>query len=302
MELNKGTDTMQIDDSTLKREARKREFKRHWRKFRRRPVAVIGLVIVGLFLVMTIAAPLIAPFDPYETNTSNRLLSPGEQGHVLGTDELGRDILSRIFHGSRYSLLIGIGSVGIAALIGIPIGLIAGYYEGKIGNLLMRAMDIVLAFPTILLALIIISILGPSFYNALLALSICTIPTFARITRSDVLILKNNEYVEASKAMGSSNRWIIMWHIFPNLVSQLIIWITLNISSAILTGAGLGFLGLGAQPPTPEWGVMLANGRQYIARAHHLTTFPGLAILLLALGLNLLGDGLRDTLDPRLTD
>ena len=265
-------------------------------------MAVIGLVIVLIFVVVCITAPILAPFNPYETNTSKRLLKPGEEGHILGTDELGRDLLSRIIYGSRYSLLIGVGSVGLGAVVGIPIGLIAGYYEGKIGNILMRIMDVLLAFPNILLALIIVSILGPSLYNALIALSVWSIPSFARIARSEVLTLKNLEFVEASKAMGSRDRWIILWHIFPNLVSQLIVWITLNISSAILTGAGLGFLGLGAQPPSPEWGVMLANGRQYIMRAHHLTTFPGLAILILALGLNLLGDGLRDTLDPRLKD
>ncbi|HPA54100.1 MAG TPA: ABC transporter permease [Bacillota bacterium] len=302
MESNNNTASMPMNDAKIEREARIRELKRFWLQFSKRPVAVLGLVIVLIFLVMCITAPLIAPFDPYESDTSKRLLKPGEEGHILGTDELGRDLFSRIIFGSRYSLLIGVGSVGLGALIGIPIGLIAGYYEGKIGNVLMRIMDVFLAFPNILLALIIVSILGPSLYNALIALSIWSIPSFARIARSEVLALKNNEFVEASKAMGSRDSWIVLWHIFPNLVSQLIVWITLNISSAILTGAGLGFLGLGAQPPSPEWGVMLANGRQYIMRAHHLTTYPGLAILFLALGLNLLGDGLRDTLDPRLKD
>ncbi len=302
MKTNNDSMVVPMDNAKLERDARKRELKRFWSQFRKRPVAVIGLVIVLIFVVVCITAPILAPFNPYETNTSKRLLKPGEEGHILGTDELGRDLLSRIIYGSRYSLLIGVGSVGLGAVVGIPIGLIAGYYEGKIGNILMRIMDVLLAFPNILLALIIVSILGPSLYNALIALSVWSIPSFARIARSEVLTLKNLEFVEASKAMGSRDRWIILWHIFPNLVSQLIVWITLNISSAILTGAGLGFLGLGAQPPSPEWGVMLANGRQYIMRAHHLTTFPGLAILILALGLNLLGDGLRDTLDPRLKD
>ena len=302
MEVKNNTEVIFIDSLRLEKDAKKREVKRFWNQFRKRPVAVIGLIIVLVFALICITAPILAPFDPYDTDFGVRLLKPGEGGHILGTDELGRDLLSRIIYGSRYSLLIGLGSVCLGALIGIPIGLIAGYFEGKIGNILMRIMDVLMAFPNILLALIVVSILGPSLYNALIALSIWSIPSFARIARSEVLTLKNFEFVEASKAMGSHDGWIILWHILPNMLSQLTVWVTLNISSAILTGAGLGFLGLGAQPPSPEWGVMLANGRQYIMRAHHLTTFPGLAILILALGLNLLGDGLRDTFDPRLKD
>ncbi len=282
-------------------EASKRELSRQWYRFRKRPIAVIGFFIVLIFIVIAFVAPLIAPYDPYATDFKNMLAKPSS-AHFLGTDELGRDILSRILYGSRISLAIGLAAVGIAMLIGVPLGLIAGYYGGKLDNFIMRTIDILMAFPSILLAIVVVSILGPGLQNTIIAVSVFSVASFARLARGEVLNIKNQEFIEASRALGAGNGWIIYWHILPNTISPLIVWTTLNVSSAILTAAGLGFLGLGAQPPLPEWGAMLAKGREYLLIAPHITTFTGLAILLLALGLNLLGDGLRDILDPRLKE
>lgn len=281
--------------------AMRRELARQWYRFKKRPVAVIGLVIVLAFVVLALVAPWIAPYDPFASDFGKILAKPSPQ-HLLGTDELGRDILSRILYGSRISLVVGLVAVGIAAAIGVPLGLTAGYYGGALDNLVMRIIDILMAFPSILLAIIIVSILGPSLENAVIAVGVFTVPAFARLARGEVLGIKNQEYIEAARAMGASDAWIIFWHILPNIISPLIVWSTLNVSSAILTAAGLGFLGLGAQPPSPEWGAMLAKGREYLLVAPHLTTYTGLAILMLALGLNLLGDGLRDILDPKLKE
>ncbi|NLU53590.1 MAG: ABC transporter permease [Clostridiaceae bacterium] len=282
-------------------EASKRELSRQWYRFRKRPIAVIGFFIVLIFIVIAFVAPLIAPYDPYATDFKNMLARPSS-AHLLGTDELGRDILSRILYGSRISLAIGLAAVGIAMLIGVPLGLIAGYYGRKLDNFIMRTIDILMAFPSILLAIVVVSILGPGLQNTIIAVSVFSVASFARLERGEVLNIKNQEFIEASRALGDGNGWIIYWHILPNTISPLIVWTTLNVSSAILTAAGLGFLGLGAQPPLPEWGAMLAKGREYLLIAPHITTFTGLAILLLALGLNLLGDGLRDILDPRLKE
>lgn len=282
-------------------EASKRELSRQWYRFKKRPIAVIGFFIVLIFIVIAFVAPLIAPYDPYATDFKNMLAKPSS-AHLLGTDELGRDILSRILYGSRISLAIGLAAVGIAMLIGVPLGLIAGYYGGKLDNFIMRTIDILMAFPSILLAIVVVSILGPGLQNTIIAVSVFSVASFARLARGEVLNIKNQEFIEASRALGAGNGWIIYWHILPNTISPLIVWTTLNVSSAILTAAGLGFLGLGAQPPLPEWGAMLAKGREYLLIAPHITTFTGLAILLLALGLNLLGDGLRDILDPRLKE
>ncbi len=285
----------------LLNEAKRRELARQWYRFKKRPVAVIGLVIVLGIILVALITPWIAPYDPY-TPDFEKILAPPGGGHLLGTDELGRDILSRIFYGSRISLMVGLVAIGLAALIGVPLGLTAGYYGGKFDNVVMRAMDVLMAFPSILLAIVIVSILGPNLQNAVIAVGVFTIPTFARLARGEVLGIKNQEYVEAARSMGANDAWIILWHILPNIISPLIVWSTLNVSSAILTAAGLGFLGLGAQPPSPEWGAMLAKGREYLLVAPHVTTFTGLAILILALGLNLLGDGLRDILDPKLKE
>lgn len=289
------------DRRALLSPAARRELARQWYRFKKRPVAVAGLVIVLAFVLVALITPWIAPYDPFEPNF-NKILAPPGGGHLLGTDELGRDIFSRILYGSRISIMVGVVAIGLAALVGVPLGLIAGYYGGRLDNIIMRAIDVLMAFPSILLAIVIVSILGPGLENAVIAVGVFTVPAFARLTRGEVLAIKNQEYIEAAQAMGANDGWIILWHIVPNIISPLIVWSTLNVSSAILTAAGLGFLGLGAQPPSPEWGAMLAKGREYLLVAPHVTTFTGLAILLLALGLNLLGDGLRDILDPRLKE
>ncbi len=281
--------------------ARRRELSRLWYRFRKRPVAVLGLVIVLLFVAIAALAPLLSPYDPYEPDFVHLLQPPG-RGHLFGTDELGRDVLSRILYGARISIAVGLVAVALAVFIGAPLGLVAGYWGGRTDDLIMRAMDVLMAFPGILLAICIVSILGATLENAVIAVGVFTIPTFARLARGEVLAIKGSEFVEASRAAGAKDAWIMLSHMVPNIISPLVVMGTLNVSSAILAAAGLGFLGLGAQPPSPEWGAMLANGRNYLLVAPHAATFPGLAILVLALGLNLLGDGLRDILDPRLKE
>lgn len=281
--------------------ATRRNLSRQWYRFKRRPVAVIGLTLVIGWVIVALLTPWIARYDPY-TPDFKKILKPPSKEHLLGTDELGRDVFSRILYGSRISLTVGLVTVGIAALVGVPLGVTAGYFGGNLDNIIMRWIDVLMAFPSILLAIVIVSVLGPSLQNAVVAVAVFTIPAFARLARGEVLGIKNQEYIEAAKAMGASDLWILTWHVLPNIISPLIVWSTLNVSSTILTAAGLGFLGLGAQPPSPEWGTMLARGREYLLVAPHVTTYTGLAILILALGLNLLGDGLRDVLDPRLKE
>lgn len=262
-------------------------------------MAVIGMTILGIIIFAAIFAPYIAPHDPIKQNILARYKAPSSR-YLLGTDELGRDILSRIIYGARYSLLIGVISISIALLLGIFLGVVAGYFGGRIDLLLMRLVDILLAFPYILLAIAIVAILGPDLQNAMLAISIVNVPRFARIIRSSVLTIKENEFIQAAKALGASDLRIIVRHLLPNCLGPLIVQSTLSMASAILSAAGLSFLGLGAQPPTPEWGAMLSDARSALQIAPWVVTFPGLAIMLNVLGFNLLGDGLRDALDPKL--
>jgi peptide/nickel transport system permease protein len=273
-------------------------FRRLWYNFSKRGIAVLGLVIVALFLLIALLAPVLAPYDPVKQDLTN-LLKPPSAEHLLGTDEVGRDILSRLIYGSRISMRVGFVAVFVAFLIGVPIGITAGFFGRRIDSLLMRAMDVLMAFPGILLAILFVSIMGPSLDNAILSVGIYTVPNFARLARSETLVIKNNEYVEAATALGAGKLRIILTHILNNITAPLIITSTLSFGNAILTTSGMGFLGIGAQPPTPEWGAMLSSGRQYLLVAPHVTTIPGLVILLLVLGLNLFGDGLRDVLDPR---
>lgn len=261
--------------------------------------AKAGAIIVLLAAVTAIFAPLIAPHDPFKANLRQMLQTPS-LAHPLGTDELGRDILSRIIYGSRISLTLGIVSVGIGLIGGLPLGSIGAYYGGIADLLIMRFIDILLAFPAILLAIVVVSVLGPGLYNAMIAVGISQLPIYARLIRSVVLAIKEKDFVEAARALGAGDAWILFRHIVPNAIGPIIVQATLNIASAILSAAALGFLGLGAQPPTPEWGTMLSKGRVYLRVAPHVTTFTGLAILLTVLGFNLLGDGLRDALDPRM--
>ena len=262
-------------------------------------VATIGLIIIAILIITAIFAPYIAPYGPTDGELVNRVQAPSGQ-NLLGTDSQGRDILSRIIYGSRISIEIGLISVGIALVIGTILGAVSGYYGGIIDIVVMRFVDIMMAFPSVLLAIAIMAVLGPSLDNAMIAIGIVNIPTFARIVRSSVLSVKAVEFVEAARAVGASDFRIIFLHILPNCLAPIIVQSTMSIGSAILEAAGLSFLGLGAQPPAPEWGAMLADARQFIATAPWVALFPGLAIVFTVLGFNLLGDGLRDALDPRL--
>lgn len=261
--------------------------------------AVLGVIIISFVSSVAILAPIIAPHDAYKLDLPNAR-APPDREHLLGTDEFGRDILSRILYGSRISLQIGIISVGIAMTVGILIGLIAGYFGGIADSVLMRIMDLLLAFPYILLAIVIVTVLGPGISNTMIAVGVRSIASFSRVIRGSVLSIKEETYIKAAKAIGATHWRIIFFHILPNTISPIIVLGTLGFGSAILSAAALGFLGLGAQPPMPEWGVMLSNGRQFLLEAPHIVVFPGLSIMATVLGFNLVGDWLRDVLDPRL--
>jgi peptide/nickel transport system permease protein/dipeptide transport system permease protein len=273
----------------------------------RNKTAVAGLVIVIAFVLTAIAAPLLSPHDPLATSLYDQLKPPvwhagGTWKNILGTDDLGRDILSRLIYGARVSLMVAVFSVGLAFGVGTLLGAIAGYYRGFRDGVIMRVMDIILAFPYILLAIVVVAYLGPSLRNAMIAIGITYVPRFARIVRGSVLEECGKDYVTAARAVGARDWRIILIAVLPNCLGPLIVQTTLSFASAILDAAALSFLGLGAQPPTPEWGAMIANSRALILRASWVMTFPGIAILLAVLGFNLFGDGLRDALDPRLRD
>lgn len=270
-----------------------------WRRLLKSKIGLAGLAIIGLLILVAIFAPYLAPYSPTEQNILFRYKAPSAR-HWLGTDEMGRDILSRIIYGSRISLKVGLISVSLALMVGVPLGLIAGYYGGIPDMLIMRFMDIMLAFPSVLLAIAIVAILGPRLENAMIAIAIINIPRFARIIRSSTISIKENEYINAARVLGASNFRIILLHLLPNAMAPLIVQTTLSIAAAILEAAALSFLGLGAQPPSPEWGAMLSDARSALQKAPWVATFPGLAIFLGVLGFNLLGDGLRDALDPKM--
>ncbi|MGN7333237.1 ABC transporter permease [Bacillus altitudinis] len=262
-------------------------------------LAVIGTVIVFLFLILAIFAPLIAPYGINEQSLGERFSAPSA-AHWFGTDDFGRDIFSRVVHGARISLWVGFFSVLGSVILGTLLGLMAGYGGRLLDAVISRLFDILLAFPSILLAIAIVSILGPSLQNALIAIAIINVPTFGRLVRSKVLSIKQEEYVLAAKAVGMSHRRIVLRHILPNSMVPVIVQATLAIGTAIIEAAALGFLGLGAQAPSPEWGKMLADARPYLVQAPWTLFFPGIAIMLTVLGFNLMGDGLRDTLDPKM--
>ncbi len=262
--------------------------------------AVVGAVILLAFAVGAIFAPFLTPYEPHRQDVRNRLQAPSRDNY-LGTDQFGRDILTRILYGGRLSLRVGFTSVGIALAIGGSMGLIAGYYGGFIDNLFMRFVDVLLALPGFLLALAIVASLGPGLENVIIAIGIANIPAFARMMRSSVLTVKELDYVAASVAVGCSDFRILLKHVLPNSINPIIVLATLGLAGAILSAAGLSFLGMGAQPPTPEWGSMIATARPFIRVAHYPVTFPGLAIFFTVLSLNMVGDGLRDALDPRST-
>ncbi len=262
--------------------------------------ALIGLAIVLFFTVCALLAGFIAPYDPTSMKGDALTLPPGSVGHLLGTDDLGRDTLSRLLYGSRLSLIIGACVVVLSATIGTLLGLIAGFFGGFVDRLIMRVIDILMSLPSILLAIVVVSVLGPGITNAIIAVAVVSIPSFTRIVRGSVLAEKSKEYVTASISFGASPWRTLFKEVFPNCVAPLIVQATLGFSDGILNAAALGFLGLGAEPPTPEWGTMLADSRAYIESAPWLMTLPGVCILAIVLGFNLFGDGLRDALDPRL--
>lgn len=273
----------------------------------RNKTAVAGMLIVFSFVLAAIFAPLLSPHDPLETALYDQLKPPvwhegGSRKNILGTDDLGRDILSRILFGARVSLMVSVVSVGLAFVLGTFFGAVSGYYKGKLDTVIMRIMDIILSFPYLLLAIVVVAYLGPSLQNAMMAIGITYVPRFARIVRGSVLEECEKDYVTAARAVGARDGRIIFLAILPNCLGPLIVQTTLSFASAILDAAALSFLGLGAQPPTPEWGAMIARSRALILRASWVMTFPGIAILLAVLGFNLFGDGLRDALDPRLRD
>lgn len=269
-----------------------------WRRLRRNRLAMLGGIALVGFLVMAALAPILAPYDPLEQALYNRL-APPSLSHPFGTDDFGRDILSRVIYGSRISLRIGVVAVMIALVIGTVIGLTAGYWGGLLDQGLMRAMDLLLAFPSILLAIGIVAVLGPGLENAMLAIGIVAVPQYARLVRASALSVREMDYVQAARALGASDWRILFVAVLPNCLTPLIVQATLGLATAILDAAGLSFLGLGAQPPTPEWGAMLSHGRELIMRAPWVLTFPGLAIFVLVLAFNLFGDGVRDALDPK---
>lgn len=249
---------------------------------------------------MTVVGPTLAPYDPLQTSLGMRLKPPGTPGHPLGTDELGRDVLSRLLYGARPSIGVGFAAVGVAMLIGVPIGLLAGYFGGLFDTIVSRIVDVLLAFPYVLLAIAVVAALGPGLFNAMLAVGIAGVPYYVRIVRASALALRDQEFIQASRALGAGHGRILFRHVLPNALSPLIVAATLDVGWMITAAAGLSFLGLGAQPPQPEWGVMLSDGRQYVGVAPHLALVPGFAIFSVVLALNLVGDGLRDALDPRL--
>ena len=276
-----------------------------WYYFRENRGAVIGLVFIILVVLIAIFAPFIAPHDPTDQVRTALLQPPawesgGSWTYALGTDSVGRDILSRLIFGSRYSLFIGIVVVAISLVGGIVLGLVAGFARGAVDTTIMRVMDVLLAFPSLLLALVLVTILGPGLTNAMIAIAISYQPHYVRLARASVLAERSKDYVTASRVAGASVTRLMFLTVLPNIMAPLIVQAALSFSNAILDAAALGFLGMGAQPPTPEWGTMLADARQFILSAWWVVTFPGLAILLTVLAINLVGDGLRDALDPKL--
>jgi len=275
------------------------------RRLVRRRTALFGLLVVLGVVLAAVAAPLISPFDPLEQDIGQRLREPGWQDaqgrvHPLGTDHLGRDILARIIFGARIALVVGLAAVVISGVLGMLIGLVAGYFGGRVDDFLMRLADIQLAFPFILIAIAVIGVLGPSLGNIIIVIGVSSWVVYARVVRGEVLSIREREYVQAAVALGSRHGRVLLHHVLPNTLTPWLVVATLDMARVIVIESALSFLGLGVQPPTPTWGGMLADGRVYLSTAWWLATFPGLAILITVLGINLFGDGLRDTLDPRL--
>lgn len=269
------------------------------KKFFKNKLSLVGLIFIGAFMFIALFAPWLSPHHPHQIDLAGRLTKPCWE-YPLGKDSLGRDMLSRIIYGSRISLLVGVLTVGLSSLIGFFLGALAGYYGGWVDEVLMRIVDVLLAFPGILLAIALMAVLGPSLQNVIMALCLIGWVSYARLVRSQILSLRETEYIMAAHALGYSSMRIIFGHLLPNILGPLIVQATFGLAGNIIAEAGLSFLGLGVQPPTPSWGAMLNEGRAVLLQAPHLTTFPGLAILLVVLSFHFLGDGLRDAVDPKL--
>jgi len=284
----------------MKRNSEKRKL---WRErfdiLWRNALAKTGLVVIAIYLIVAFLGPFFVPFDPYQLDLPNTLKAPSVE-HFFGTDEFGRDIFSRIIMGARISLFVGVATVVISFVLGTLLGAAAGYCGGKTDSIIMRIMDIKLSFPDILLAIVVVTILGPGLQNVVIAVGVQSTPMFARMIRSTVLSVKESDYVLAARGLGANNMRILFKHVLPNCMAPMIVLGTLRIGTAIITASGLSFLGLGAQPPIPEWGAMLASGRNYLRAASWVSTIPGLAIMMVVFGFNVLGDGLRDAMDPRM--
>lgn len=282
-----------------------RKTRTQWSKARRAFVrnrgAMMGLAVIVLLVIVSVMASALAPYDPAKSNMKEAL-QPPNRAHLMGTDQLGRDIFSRVLYGGQLSLPVGVIAVVVGVMGGALLGLPAGYYGGSLDRLVMRLVDMMLAFPSILLALLIMAITGPGLVNVMVAVGVAEIPRYVRVIRGCILSVKENTYVEAARSIGTGSGRIMMYHLLPNVAAPVIVLATLGVSGAILWGAALSFLGLGAQPPSPEWGSMINFGRNYLSLAWWLTFFPGMAITLAVLGLNMVGDGLREALDPRLRE
>ena len=277
------------------------QFEEVWRRLKKNKMAMIGLAIVVMLVLLAVFADFLFDYEEVviKQNTAIRLQGPSAE-HWFGTDEFGRDILARLVHGGRISLVVGVIAVAIALTLGGTLGAISGFFGGTVDMVISRLMDVLLAVPSLLLSITIVSALGPSILNLMIAIAVSSVPGYARIVRSSVMTVRDNEFVEAAKAIGANDAQIIASHILPNCLAPIIVQVSLKVASAILSTSGLSFLGLGVKAPTPEWGSMLSGGRAYLRNAPHLTVFPGLCIMLTILSLNLLGDGLRDALDPKL--
>ena len=288
---------MKVDSTEKKKLSRSAEV---WRRYRKSPTAMIGLAIISVIILSAIFADIIVPYDyGIKQVIPDRLQGPSLK-HLFGTDDLGRDLFSRVIHGSRSSLVLGILTTAVATLIGGFLGGICAYYGNRVDNIIMRLLDVITSIPSTLLSLSIVAALGPGIRNLVIAITVSRVPTFARVIRSAVLNIVNQEYIEAAKAGGTRNLRIMLRHVYPNAMSPIIVQCTMSISQLILQAAGLSFLGMGMQPPAPEWGALLNSARDFMRTAPHLMLFPGIAIVLAALAFNLVGDGLRDAYDPRL--
>lgn len=293
----KDTLGMSAQAEILKKE---RKSNNAWNKLKRNKTAILGLFIICVMILMVIFADFISPHDPNALDLGNTYMKPGSDGHVFGTDEFGRDLLSRIIYGSRISILVAVGATIVGGIIGLLLGLISGYMGGIVDSVIMRIMDGMMAFPFVLLSILLMTILGSGVFNVILAIGISNVPRFARIVRGQVLVVKNEEYCNAVRVIGASDARLLFGHILPNSLSPIIVQATLNVAGSIISEATLSFLGLGISPPTASWGNILRGGKDYLTTAPHIAMISGFFILITVLGFNLFGDGIRDVLDPKM--